>query len=100
MRLVKENENENEGTPPKPTETGAIPEFYTNTIYINVSPFEMELQNLLMDSQQNVKGGVSVRMSPQTAWTLYKSLEKQIRFFENNFGPIALPEAIKKQFEE
>ncbi len=75
-----------------------IPEFYANSIAINVSPFEVELQNLLVDSSQNLKGAVNVRMSPQTAWTLSKALEKNLAEYEAKFGAIALPDEIKKQF--
>ncbi len=76
-----------------------VPEFYTNSVLINVSPFEVELQNMLVDSSQNLKGAISVRMSPQTAWTLSKALAKNLADYEARFGEIALPAEIKKQFD-
>lgn len=76
-----------------------VPEFYANSIAINVSPFEVELQNLLVDSAQTLKGAVNVRMSPQTAWTLSKALAKNLAEYEAKFGPISLPDEIRKQFD-
>jgi hypothetical protein len=84
---------------PETGESPAIPEFYANTIIVNVSPFEFEVQNLLVDSQRNVKGAVNLRYSPQTAWTLYKALEKQIERYEEMNGEIALPDEIRKGLE-
>jgi hypothetical protein len=84
---------------PPAAEAAPIPEFYANSIAINVSPFEVELQNLLVDSSQTLKGAVNVRMSPQTAWTLSKALAKNLAEYEAKFGEIALPAEIKKQFE-
>lgn len=80
-------------------EAPLTPEFYANSIAINVSPFEVELQNLLVDSAQTLKGAVNVRMSPQTAWTLSKALAKNIMEYEAKFGEIALPDEIKRQFD-
>lgn len=77
----------------------AIPEFYANTIIVNVSPFEFELQNLLVDSQRNVKAAVNLRYSPQTALVLYKALAKQIERYEGINGRITLPEELRKDLE-
>jgi len=74
-----------------------VPEFYSNTVMINFSPFELELQNLLVDSQQNVKGAINIRMSPQTAWTLSKALEKQLVQYESEYGKISLPVELRKE---
>ena len=68
-----------------------IPEFYTNNIGINVNPSEVELRNLLVDSDANIKGAINLRMSPQTAWILFKSLGRQIDQYEKDFGKIPLP---------
>jgi hypothetical protein len=35
-------------------------------------------------------------MSPQTAWTLWKALGKQIEAYEAAYGEIPLPEEVKK----
>lgn len=83
------------GAPTLPGTDQPVPEFYANSIFINVSPFELELQNLLVDSQQNVKGAVNVRMSPQTAYTLSRALNKQLEEYERQCGPIALPAELR-----
>ena len=87
------------GSPTLPGTDQPIPEFYANSIFINVSPFELELQNLLVDSQQNVKGAVNVRMSPQTAYTLSRALNKQLEEYERQCGPIALPPELRDAIE-
>jgi hypothetical protein len=89
--------------PEKPAESPApqspVPEFYANSVAINVSPFEVEMQHLLVDSAQTVKGAVNIRLSPQTAWTLSRALAKNLAEYESKFGPISLPEEIRKQLE-
>ncbi|MBE7438551.1 MAG: hypothetical protein HS115_08870 [Spirochaetales bacterium] len=77
----------------------AISEYYTNAIEINISPFELELRAMVMDSQGQPRHGINIRMSPQTAWALQKVLAKQIANYENNIGPITLPEEIRKNLE-
>jgi len=74
---------ENQGTDGT---ASSIPEFYTNSILVNISSFELELQSLLVDSQQNIKGAVNIRMSPQTAWTLSKALAKHLALYDEKFG--------------
>lgn len=76
-----------------------VPEFYANMVMLNVSPFEVELQNLLVDSGQNVKGAVNIRMSPQTAWMLSRSLERQLAYYEKRYGNISLPQELRKELE-
>lgn len=45
---IKDNLKElNFAKQPETVENLAIPEFYANTIVVNVSPFEFEVQNLL-----------------------------------------------------
>ncbi|TGL58517.1 DUF3467 domain-containing protein [Leptospira sarikeiensis] len=75
------------------------PEFYTNAVMIFVSAFEVELQNQLVDSQKNVKGAINIHMSPQTAWTLAKELNRQMDNYEKAYGPISLPADIKKRYD-
>ena len=98
MALKKKNttSNENGIEPPAPPTDQPVPEFYANSIFINISPFELELQNLLVDSQQNVKGAVNIRMSPQTAFTLSRALVKQLDEYERQVGTIALPEELRE----
>ena len=77
-------------------EASQIPEFYTNSVMINVSPYEVEIQNQLIDSGSNLKGAVNLRMSPQTAWTLWKALGKQIEAYEAGYGEIPIAEEVRK----
>ena len=77
----------------------AIPEFYANTVALNVSPFEVELQNMLVDSERNLKGAVNIRLSPQTAWLLSRSLNRQLAHYEQEYGQIALPVELRKELE-
>lgn len=65
-----------------------IPEFYANMVQVYTNAFELELKNLLVDSQQNVKGAINIRMSPQTALTLSNILADQLRQYEELFGEI------------
>ena len=85
--------------PEVPDMQAPVPEFYSNSVGINVSPFEVELQHMLVDSAQNMKGAVNIRMSPQTAWTLSRALAKNLAEYESKFGPISLPEEIRRQFD-
>lgn len=43
----------------EPQSLPQAPEFYANTIVVNASAFEFELQHLLIDSQKNVKAAVT-----------------------------------------
>ncbi len=92
--VSEKNDNSNELIRDAP-----VPEFYTNSISINVSPFEFEIQNLLVDSTRRIKGAVNIRMSPQTALTLAGALNKQLAEFEKQCGPIALPAELRKTLE-
>ena len=91
MSSIKGSENTNQ------SDALQIPEFYTNAILLNSSPFEVEIQNRLVDSAGNLKGAVNLRMSPQTAWTLWKALGKQIEAYERSYGALPIPEEIKKE---
>lgn len=71
-------------------------EFYTNSIESNFSLFEFEVGAYLMDSAQNVKAGINLRMSPATAWTLAQMLTKQLGEFEKRFGPLHIPDEMRK----
>ncbi len=76
-------------TPPE--QTVQIPEFYANTIQVNVNAFEVELGALLVDSKQQLKGALNLRLSPQTAMMLGKILTEQMATYEQQFGKIPLP---------
>lgn len=95
MALTRKNPEQ----PELPENPAPVPEFYANSVAINVSPFEVELQHMLVDSGQNLKGAVNIRLSPQTAWTLSRALAKNLAEFESRFGPISLPDEIRKQFD-
>lgn len=96
MALKKKTSPTDNGAPSVPESDQPVPEFYANSIFINVSPFELELQNLLVDSQQKVKGAVNIRMSPQTAYTLARALNKQLDEYEKQIGPISLPDELRE----
>lgn len=66
---------------PKPPENATLaqmPEFYTNALHVNVSAFDIEVNCFLVDSSQNVKSGLVVRMSPQTAESFSKLLVREL----------------------
>lgn len=71
-------------------------EFYSNSVRIASSPFEIAVQHQLVDAPGNVKGAVNIRMSPQTAWTFARALAKQIEAYEKEFGPVQLPAEVRK----
>lgn len=78
--------------PKSPAEqTLQIPEFYANTVQVNVNAFEVELSALLVDSKQQLKGALNLRLSPQTAMMLGKILTEQMATYEQQFGKIPLP---------
>lgn len=93
MKLVK-NQNSGKNTPdlPEPPDGQQIPEFYSNTVAINYSPYEFELQHILVDSKGQMKGAINVRLSPQTAKSLLQVLAHQIAGYEEVLGEIVLPE--------
>lgn len=65
--------------PPQTNTTVAqLPEFYANALSINLSQYDIEINCLLIDSVQNVKSGLVVRMSPQTAESFSKLLAKEL----------------------
>lgn len=88
-------------TQPKQRETGhepqppaqPIPEFYANTIQVNVNAFEVELSAMLVSSKNELKGALNLRLSPQTAVMLGKILNEQMAAYEKQYGKIPLPTA-------
>ncbi len=50
-----------------PEPSMGIPEFYANTVQVNVNAFEVELGAMLVDSKQQLKGALNLRLSPQSA---------------------------------
>ena len=105
MKLTELLQNLKERGVPEKRETSesngpSIPEFYANSINVNVSFFELELQAFLIDSSQNVKGALHLRVSPQTAWMLARSLAKQIGEYERLYGKMEVPDAIQKSLDQ
>jgi hypothetical protein len=91
MKLIKPATNGKKTETPTIPENFQIPEFYSNTVTINFSPFEFELGHLLLDSKGVVKGAINIRLSPQTAKSVYEILGKQLENYEEKVGEIALP---------
>lgn len=91
MKLLKPNNNNKTLIPEAPAGQ-PIPEFYTNMVGINVSPYEFEFATMLVDSKGQMKGAINIRMSPQTAKSLLGALHSQVTEYEKNVGEIVLPE--------
>ncbi|MBU41996.1 MAG: hypothetical protein CMN76_02160 [Spirochaetaceae bacterium] len=53
-------------------------EFYSNTVQVRATNFEVEIRHLLVDSDGMVKSGMNVRMSPEAAAGLAAILHGQI----------------------
>lgn len=70
-----------------------IPEFYANTVQVNVNAFEVELSAMLVSSKNELKGALNLRLSPQTAVMLGKILNEQMAAYEKQYGKIPLPQA-------
>lgn len=68
-----------------------IPEFYANSVQVNVNAFEVELGASLVDSKQQLKGALNLRLSPQTAAMLSQILTAQMVEYEKQYGKIPLP---------
>lgn len=92
MKIIKGNNDKKNTDIPELPEGQQIPEFYSNTVAINYSPYEFELQHLLVDSKGQMKGAINVRLSPQTAKSFMKVLAHQLAGYEEILGEIALPE--------
>ncbi|MFZ5629150.1 MAG: DUF3467 domain-containing protein [Spirochaetota bacterium] len=85
----KRRKTDHEPQPP----AQAIPEFYANTVQVNVNPFEVELSAMLVSSKNELKGALNLRLSPQTAAALAKILTEQMAAYEQQFGKIPMPKA-------
>lgn len=68
-----------------------IPEFYANAVQVNLNAFEVELGAMLVDSKQQLKGALNLRLSPQTAAMLARILTEQMAGYEKQYGKIPLP---------
>lgn len=89
--MTDENETVNNDRT-SPTTTGhPIPEFYSNAVTVYYSPYEFEISHLMMDSRNQIKGALNVRMSPQMAKSMLKILERQVADYENTVGNIVIP---------
>ena len=53
-------------------------EFYSNTVQVRATNFEVEIRHLLVDSDGVVKGGMNVRISPEAAAGLAAILNRQM----------------------
>mgnify|MGYP001192553435 CR=1 FL=1 len=53
-------------------------EFYSNTVQVRATNFEVEIRHLLVDSDGLVKGGMNIRMSPEAAAGLAQILNRQM----------------------
>lgn len=53
-------------------------EFYSNTVQVRGTSFEVEIRHLLVDSDGIVKGGMNIRMSPEAAAGLAGLLRRQM----------------------
>ncbi len=60
MSTPKRRKTDHEPQPP----AQQIPEFYANTIQVNVNAFEVELSAMLVSSKNELKGALNLRLMP------------------------------------
>jgi len=72
-----------------------IPEIYTNSVEVLVSPYEFLLQ-MGLETQRKVKPICNVRMSPQHAKIFLNILQQSIENYERNIGEIKIPKIPRK----
>ncbi|PKL34700.1 MAG: hypothetical protein CVV45_01875 [Spirochaetae bacterium HGW-Spirochaetae-10] len=68
---------------PETGESLAIPEFYANTIVVNVSPFEFEVQNLLAAQRQGsglANRGLHGQLGITGNYTAHSSKDDRFRY--------------------
>lgn len=56
-----------------------LSEFYSNTVQVRATNYEVEIRHLLVDSDGLVKGGTNVRMSAEAAAGLSEILSHQVQ---------------------
>ncbi len=79
---------------------GSPPEFYTDAVRINVSPYGLRLDfGLQADSPNDSRAQAVVRMSPQHAVILYQMLKKTLRAYEDQVGKINMPDRLYTELE-
>ena len=61
-------------------------EFYSNTVQVRATNFEVEIRHLLVDSDGLVKGGMNVRMSPEAAAGHASILNRQMSEMQQGNG--------------
>ncbi len=83
--------------------------FYSNSVEIGVSPFDVNLKFIRQGTPENAKEGavvpqnmaeLTVAMSPAHAKAMLAGFYKAVFDYENNVGKIALEAATQKTFDE
>ena len=78
------------------TPTIQIPEVYSNAAIANISPYEFEITlGLGSSNYEGVRPVVNLRMSPQFAKEFVRILSENVALYEEHFGKIKSPEAVK-----
>jgi len=71
------------------------PEYYSDAVQIGVSPYGFTLNfGLQTNSPGDAKAVAVVRMSPQHVRVMYQVLKNHLRAYEEQVGPIALPDQL------
>jgi len=78
-----------------------VPEYYTDSVRIAVNLYSFVLElgvqgipDTQMSEKPLAKRLARVRMSPQHALVLSKLLQKHLRDYQANIGPIPIPDSI------
>ncbi|MBX7158896.1 MAG: DUF3467 domain-containing protein [Acidimicrobiia bacterium] len=76
-------------------EGSAVPEYYTDSVRISVTPYSFVLDfGLSTESPGEQKNVATVRMSPHHAWVLTRALAKHVAEYESSIGSVRLPDEI------
>ena len=72
-----------------------IPEFYTNSVNMYVSPYDFTFAFGIFNPDGDSSHQFRVHMSPQHAKALKIVLDKFLEIYESQFVPIRLPEDLE-----
>jgi hypothetical protein len=79
---------------PAPLSFTPPPEYYSDSVRMAMSPYGLALEFGVQASVGDARTQAVVRMSPQHAFVFCQILRKNLRAYQEQVGPISLPEEI------
>jgi hypothetical protein len=84
---------------PAPLSFTPPPEYYSDSVRMAMSPYGLALEFGVQASVGDARTQAVVRMSPQHAFVFCQILRKNLRAYQEQVGPISLPEQIFTELE-